>query len=72
MGTWVVKPTDRTADKLWRAALSCVCRPARCEGWPHGEVDALDSQGPGSGLRKSRSTAAPTCSVLSPGTMAMR
>ena len=20
-------------------------RPGRCEGWPHGEVDALDSHG---------------------------
>ena len=31
-------------DKLWRASLSCLSRPADCEGWLHDEVDALVSR----------------------------
>ena len=31
-------------DKLWRALLSYLSRPADCESWSHDEVDALVSQ----------------------------
>ena len=40
-------------DKVWRATLSCLSRPADGdgvspgEGWLHGLVDALDSHGQG-------------------------
>ena len=27
-------------DKLWKAIISCLSRPADCEGWLHAEVDA--------------------------------
>ena len=57
----MVSLTKSSREKLWRAVLSCVSRPVDCEGWLHGEVDALDSHEQGwAGMRKSEIAASLT------------